>query len=118
MAEILETNVLETMTGDIPFSDLVSLGECHVPNETPALLFTIGDKVILDNGCQPESWNTAVITGINLLVYNGANPAWEYCLQFDSPIGGKEWYTGNFYFKHQLQKLQEEWDLNDQPSDF
>lgn len=117
MTETLEFSVLQTITGDIAFNDFVSLGECHVPNETPSLEFAIGDKVILDNGSEPKSWDTAVVTGINLMVGTAAVRIWEYCLRFDAPRGGHEWHVGNFYPKYKLQELQEEWDLNDQPSD-
>jgi hypothetical protein len=108
-----EMNALQTMTQDTPFNDYVSLGECRVPEDTPPSRFAIGDRVVVNNNCEPENWDTAVITGINLLIKLHCAPAWEYCLRFDDYAGGGvEWLSENLYHERRLQELRKEWELN------
>jgi hypothetical protein len=98
---------LETMHGEIAFTKNFSIAAL-APEDTDLPHYQIGSRVALDNGCQPESWNTGIVVGLHLLVYHRSKPYWMYCIHLDSPIGSQEWYEQkHLAYESNIPSLQE-----------
>lgn len=84
--------------------------------EFPQPKFKFMDRVGIRNGCEPESWETAIIVGMRLYYCdrNGtlrSQPRWEYSLRDHNSYPSNYWYEEeHLELEADISELQTNWD--------